>query len=147
MFACFALNSSCSQKIQFYILGGVVDFIAEYAVFFAKTATVVIAVGVIMIMALILRQKSRRDGISGHLEVNKLNDFYKDLKDQIQLYVLEKDALKSLHKSLSHKAAKANGSREVGVFREGGNAHVGPSRAVAGTSAPLRGGYLGRDRR
>lgn len=73
------------------------EFFADYAGFFARTVTIVAAIGIVMIMALVIR-KNRREGSPGHLEVQKLNDFYKDLREQIQLYVLEKDALKSLHK-------------------------------------------------
>lgn len=79
------------------------EFLLDYAGFLARTLTVVVAVVVVLVVIAALRGRGRRS--SGHLEVRKLNDFYKDLRERLQSSVLDKDKLKALRKS-EHKAAK-----------------------------------------
>ncbi|HHO8935377.1 TPA: protease SohB, partial [Pseudomonas aeruginosa] len=54
------------------------EFIAEYAGFLARTVTVLAAIIVVLVVIVALRGRGRR-GAGGHLDVQKLNDFYKDL--------------------------------------------------------------------
>ena len=79
------------------------EFLLDYAGFLARTFTVLVAVLVVLVVVAALRGRGRRS--SGHLEVRKLNDFYKDLRERLQGSVLDKDKLKALRKS-EHKAAK-----------------------------------------
>lgn len=85
------------------LMGGSVEFLLDYAGFLARTFTVLVAVLVVLVVVAALRGRGRRS--SGHLEVRKLNDFYKDLRERLQGSVLDKDKLKALRKS-EHKAAK-----------------------------------------
>ncbi|QAX81810.1 protease SohB [Candidatus Pseudomonas adelgestsugas] len=74
------------------------DFLAEYARFLAKTFTIVIAILVILISCVTLRSKGRRKSI-GQLQINKLNDFYKGLRESLELSLLDKNQLQALRKS------------------------------------------------
>ncbi|OOW00583.1 protease SohB [Pseudomonas sp. MF4836] len=74
------------------------DFIAEYASFLAKTVTLVVAILVVLITAAALRSKGRRKS-AGQLQVSKLNDFYKGLRERLEQSLLDKDQLKALRKS------------------------------------------------
>jgi len=75
-----------------------VEFLSEYAVFLAKTVTLVIAILVVLASFAALRSKGRRKS-AGQLQVSKLNDFYKGLRERLEQSLLDKDQLKSLRKS------------------------------------------------
>jgi len=74
-----------------------VEFLAEYASFLAKTATLVIAILVVLSAIAGLRGKGRRKA-GGQLQVNKLNEFYKDLRERLESSLLDKAQLKALRK-------------------------------------------------
>ena len=59
------------------------DFLAEYASFLAKTVTLVVAILVVLISFAALRSKGRRKS-AGQLQVSKLNDFYKGLRERLE---------------------------------------------------------------
>ncbi|WP_248747393.1 protease SohB [Pseudomonas sp. MWU12-2037] len=73
------------------------EFLAEYASFLAKTVTLVIAIVVVLVTAATLRSKGRRRS-AGQLQVSKLNDFYKGLRERLEQSLLDKDQLKVLRK-------------------------------------------------
>ncbi|MBK4988476.1 MULTISPECIES: protease SohB [Pseudomonas] len=73
------------------------EFLAEYASFLAKTATLVIAILVVLSAVAGLRGKGRRKS-GGHLQVTKLNDFYKDLRERLESGLFDKAELKALRK-------------------------------------------------
>jgi len=75
-----------------------VEFLSEYASFLAKTVTLVIAIMVVLITAAALRSKGRSKP-AGQLQVSKLNDFYKSLRERLEQSLLDKDQLKALRKS------------------------------------------------
>ena len=50
------------------------EFLADYAGFLARTATVVVAIVVVLAAVAALRGRNRAR--SGHLEIRKLNDFF-----------------------------------------------------------------------
>jgi serine protease SohB len=74
-----------------------VDFFTEYASFLAKTVTLVIAILVVLASFAALRSKGRRKS-AGQLQVSKLNDFYKGLRERLEQTLLDKDQLKALRK-------------------------------------------------
>ena len=86
------------------------DFLAEYASFLAKTVTLVVAILVVLISFAALRSKGRRKS-AGQLQVSKLNDFYKGLRERLESTLLDKDQLKALRKSES-KAEKKNSKKK-----------------------------------
>ncbi|HWD33752.1 protease SohB [Pseudomonas caricapapayae] len=73
------------------------EFLAEYASFLAKTATLVIAILIVLSAIAGLRGKGRRKA-GGQLQVNKLNEFYKDLRERLESSLLDKAQLKALRK-------------------------------------------------
>ncbi|MBM7062025.1 protease SohB [Pseudomonas sp. UL073] len=93
------------------------EFLADYAGFLAKTVTVVVAVVVILAAFAAVRSKGRSKG-SGHLEVQKLNEFYKGLHKRLEHAVLDKAQLKQAHKqeAKAAKAAKKAGAHKPRVF-------------------------------
>jgi serine protease SohB len=74
-----------------------VDFLAEYASFLAKTVTLVVAILIVLAAFASVRSKGRRKSM-GQLQVSKLNDFYKVLRDRLEQSMLDKDRLKVLRK-------------------------------------------------
>lgn len=87
------------------------DFLAEYASFLAKTVTLVVAILVVLISFAALRSKGRRKA-AGQLQVSKLNDFYKGLRERLESNLLDKDQLKALRKSES-KTEKKNSKKKA----------------------------------
>lgn len=79
------------------------EFFAEYMGFLAKTVTLVVAIVVVLTAIAVVRGKGRRH--VGRLQVDKLNDFYKELHQRLEQSVLDKDQLKAAHKAEA-KAAK-----------------------------------------
>ena len=73
------------------------EFFTEYASFLAKTVTLVVAILVVLASFAALRSKGRRKS-SGQLQVSKLNDFYKGLRERLEQTLLDKDQLKALRK-------------------------------------------------
>ena len=95
--------SLCALRRRCIVQGGSVEFLSEYASFLAKTLTLVVAIVVVLVAIAATRGKGRRG--SGQLQVQKLNDFYKDLRERLEHSVLSKDQLKATRKAQA-KAAK-----------------------------------------
>jgi serine protease SohB len=74
-----------------------VEFLADYASFLAKTVTLVIAIVVVLVAIASMRGKGRRR-TSGQLQVTRLNDFYKGLRERLEQSLLGKAQLKVLRK-------------------------------------------------
>lgn len=92
------------------------EFIAEYVGFLAKTVTLVVAILTVLVAIAALRGRGRRT--AGQLQVNKLNDFYKQLQQRLEQAVLGKDQLKAVHKAEAKaaKQAKKTGSHKPRVY-------------------------------
>lgn len=65
------------------------DFLLEYGLFFAKIATFVIAVIILLSVAVGLSQKSKQSAKKGHLEITPLNEFYNEMSDAIKFAVMD----------------------------------------------------------
>ena len=74
------------------------EFLAEYGMFLAKVATIVVALVIVIGVAAASGQRSKKPGKKGSLKVSFLNDHFEEMKDSIRSAVLDKDALKSIHK-------------------------------------------------
>ncbi|HSC85210.1 MAG TPA: protease SohB [Pseudomonas sp.] len=90
------------------------EFLVDYAEFLLRTLTLVVAVIVVLVAIAALRSKGRSKS-SGHLEVHKLNDFYKALRERLQHSLLDKAQLKSLHKA---EAKTAKQDKKAGKTRQ-----------------------------
>ena len=73
------------------------EFFADYASFLAKTVTLVIAIVVVLVAIAALRGKGRRRS-AGQLQVTKMNEFYKGLREKLEQSLLSKDQFKALRK-------------------------------------------------
>ena len=93
------------------------EFLAEYASFLAKTVTLVVAILVVLVMLAALRGKGRRRS-AGQLQISKLNDFYKGLRETLEQSLLSKDQLKALRKQTgkSDKKLKKHPEDKPRVF-------------------------------
>ena len=92
------------------------DFLLEYAGFLARAVTVLVVIVVVLAMMTALRSRGRTR--AGELLVTSLNDFYSELKDTIELNVLDKTQLKARRKALSaqEKQDKKAGLNKARVF-------------------------------
>jgi len=97
--------------------GVTVEFLTEYASFLAKTVTLVIAILVVLASFAALRSKGRRKA-AGQLQVSKLNDFYKGLRERLEQSLLDKDQIKALRKgeAKSEKKQKKKTESKPRVF-------------------------------
>ncbi|SHM53223.1 inner membrane peptidase. Serine peptidase. MEROPS family S49 [Pseudomonas asturiensis] len=73
------------------------EFVVDYASFLAKTVTLVVAIVVVLIAIASMRGKGRRK-TAGQLQVTRLNDFYKGLRERLEQSLLCKERLKALRK-------------------------------------------------
>lgn len=73
------------------------DFLLDYAGFLARAVTVLVVV--VVILSLTAAMRSRGRARSGDLSVTSLNDFYLDLKENLEYSVLDKAQLKVLKKA------------------------------------------------
>ncbi|WP_407309681.1 protease SohB [Pseudomonas sp. nanlin1] len=83
------------------------DFLADYAGFLARTVTLVVAIIVVLVAIAALRGKGRRKA-AGQLQVSKLNDFYKGLRERLEANLLDKHQLKALRKEQSKAQSKTD---------------------------------------
>lgn len=81
------------------------EFLADYASFLAKTVTLVVAIVIVLVAIASLRGKGRRRS-AGQLQVTKLNDFYKALRERLEQSLLDKDRLKALRKEQAKSLKK-----------------------------------------
>lgn len=81
------------------------EFLADYASFLAKTVTLVVAIVVVLVAIASLRGKGRRRS-AGQLQVTRLNDFYKGLRERLEQSLLDKDRLKALRKEQAKSLKK-----------------------------------------
>src|SRR5690606_19747651 len=78
--------------------GDAVEFLLDYADFLLRTLTVLVAIIVVLLTIAALRGRGRGKG-GGQLQVHKLNDFYKALRERLQHELLDKAQLKALRKA------------------------------------------------
>lgn len=81
------------------------SFFAEYSLFLAKTATIVIAIIAVLITILALKAKAKMEE-EGALQIKKLNEKYDDLSETINDVIqtkAEKKALKAAQKKSAKK--------------------------------------------
>ncbi|MGQ9424615.1 protease SohB [Gilvimarinus sp. F26214L] len=94
------------------------EFITEYGLFLAKTATILIAIVVIvsMISALTHKGGGKREH-HGHIQVTKLNDWYKHMGDILRKAVLDSHLVK-LQGKLDKQREKKEQAEKKKAFRK-----------------------------
>ncbi|WP_188151286.1 protease SohB [Teredinibacter waterburyi] len=73
------------------------EFLSEYGLFLAKTVTFVIAIAVVVAIVVAAGMKNQTHE-KGHLEVRKLNEKYKHIREGIQAVVVDEKTLKAEQK-------------------------------------------------
>lgn len=93
------------------------EFLLDYAGFLIRVITVLAAILVVLVALAALRSREKHKG-AGHLEVHRLNDFYKSLRETLEQAVLDKERLKAQRKeeARAEKQAKKDGKRRPRVF-------------------------------
>jgi len=87
------------------------EYLIEYGMFLAKSATIVIAI-LLVIGAITASSRQRKSEKKGVLRITPLNDHFDDLRDELRRNLLGKDELKLIHKQekkqekVEHKAEK-----------------------------------------
>jgi len=74
-----------------------IELLAEYGLFFAKVATFLIAI--VLLISVVVNAGSRGGEGEGRLEVKKLNDRYKQMEEIMQHAVLDEHAIKQRDKA------------------------------------------------
>jgi serine protease SohB len=86
-----------------------VEWLADYAMFLAKAATVLLALVVLLVLVVSLKDRHRRS--DGTLTVNKINEQISRMSDRLAQSVLDKKAFKLLQKGRKLEA-KRRGKNE-----------------------------------
>ena len=87
------------------------EWLAEYGLFAAKVLTILVAIFIVLIMTASLKGRQRKG--EGVLQVNRLNDQVARMTERLGGAVLDKPALKALHKTRKQEAkARSKGSAE-----------------------------------
>jgi serine protease SohB len=83
------------------------EFIHEYGLFLAKAVTVVIAIISVMVAVTGLLMRGKQRIAEGHIEIKHLNERLREMREALQLVVLDKAALKQQAKAEKAKAKQA----------------------------------------
>jgi serine protease SohB len=92
------------------------EFVLQYGLFVAKTVTVVVAMGFLIALAANLSRRARQPD---RLEVTRLNDRYRDLKQVLQASILPRKGFKAEQKARrqARKARRKRSLEEAGESR------------------------------
>ncbi len=97
------------------------EFLAEYGLFLAEVMTVVVAIGLIILLIAALGQRQRSETF-GHIEIHKLNDRYKELRETVRDATLDPTLRKESGKAERKKEKQENKEKAKAIkqhFKEG----------------------------
>lgn len=100
------------------------EFLVEYGMFLAKSATIVVAIVLVVGVIAASGQRSKKPGRKGSLKVSRLNEHFEDMKEALRSTILEKKELKQIHKGEKKqqkedaKAAKVSSKNVEGADSE-----------------------------
>ncbi len=114
------------RQRQCFTQGENVELLAQYGLFLAKAATIVVAIAVIAAIIVNLTQRKKQ---RGELRVTNLSEQYKEMKEELAVALLDGPQQK-----LWHKAQKKKHKQE---------AKEAKARAKLGTAEPAAGACLG----
>lgn len=87
------------------------EFLSEYGLFLAQAMTIVVSVGLIVLLIAAASQRHRGES-SGHIEVHKLNDRYKELRETLRDATLD-PALRKESQKAEKKADKKKAKEDA----------------------------------
>ena len=100
------------QQRQCFTQGENVELLAQYGLFLAKIATVVVAIAVIAAIIVNLAQRKKQ---RGELRVTNLSEHYKEMKESLAVALLDGPQQKQWHKAQKKKQSAG----EAGQCRAG----------------------------
>ncbi|MET4694589.1 protease SohB [Endozoicomonas lisbonensis] len=97
------------------------EYLAEYGLFLAKALTVIAALVIMIVVVTAVGSKAKK-ARKGHLEIDKLNDHYKELREGLEHSLLTAEQLKQQakdkkKKAKAEKAAKKKSSQKEEVAK------------------------------
>ena len=92
------------------------EFLIEYGLFLAKTLTLLAAVAVVLVVVVSLSLR-HRSSPQEHIEVQRINDRYRQMGDTLEIAMLDKDGRKRKKKA-DRKAKKADKRKAKGNLSE-----------------------------
>jgi len=95
----------------------VLEFLSQYGLFLAKSVTVVLAILIVVIGIISATSKARRPD-KGHIEVQKLNDRFEDMKEALLMAVLDEHELKQRHKAEKKRLKKEQSEKKKAAKKE-----------------------------
>ena len=87
------------------------EFVSQYGLFLAQAVTIVISIGLIILLIAAASHRHRGES-EGHIEVHKLNDRYKELRETLRDATLDPAMRKESHKA-EKKADKKKSKEEA----------------------------------
>ncbi|HEX7037239.1 MAG TPA: protease SohB [Pseudomonadales bacterium] len=103
------------------------EYVYQYLLFLAQTATVV--AGIIVVVSMVAAIGLRRQTPSGHLEVRKLNDRFSDLKLAVQEAMLPPAAIRRARKQ-ERRESRRKAKQEARSIRRGDGAAAAGRRRL-----------------
>lgn len=82
------------------------EYLIQYGMFFAKVATIVVAIIIVLGAIVASGSRHKKSAKKGVIRVTQLNDHFDEMRETLRESVLDKDQLKKIHKQ-EKKAAKA----------------------------------------
>jgi serine protease SohB len=105
------------------------EYVYEYLMFLAKTATIVAAL-IVVISGIAGMSMRRQQQTSGHLDVRKLNDQFSDLKLAVQETMLPASVIRKVRKQEHRDSKKAAKQEARAIRRSDGAAATGGRRRI-----------------
>lgn len=93
------------------------QYLADYGLFFAKFATVIVGLLVLIGGVIALGQRRQKDS-DGHIEVKDLNERFDSFEEDIRHSILYEDELKALHKEQRRKEKREEKQRKKSKHHE-----------------------------
>ena len=114
------------QQRQCFTQGENVELLAQYGLFLAKIATVVVAIAVIAAIIVNLAQRKKQ---RGELRVTNLSEHYKEMKESLAVALLDGPQQKQWHKAQKKSKTRGEGGQSAG---EAGQCRAGRQAARPG---------------
>ncbi len=74
------------------------EYLIQYGMFFAKVATIVVAIIIVLGAIVASGSRQKKIGRKGTIRVTPLNDHFDDMREILRHSVLDKNQLKKIHK-------------------------------------------------
>lgn len=107
------------------------EFLADYGLFLAKTATVLVTIIIIISMVSALSQKgaSKKDH-HGHIQVTKLNEWYAHMSDALRRAALDSHLIKFQTKLAKQKSKKQKAEKKKALKKKTADQHLPERKRV-----------------